>query len=432
MRAARASTPVRMRTPTAAPGLVSGLLAVAELWRVAVNPCCRADGLLDRVGLAPARQPHPHHQPGADPCPKSARALARQAVPGSYWSSSSNVCISGISSFWTGMIVLRQLDYRGPFALNPDRASNTGSPRCGDGRQSVQIRSRWKLGVLAVLAPCLTRPGAQFGQDPIKTLAGGPDPWAGTGPILHTAEVTSNVVPSPARVLIVDDERALAQILGSYLVKAGYEVHYAADGPAAVAAARELDPEVILLDLGLPGLDGLEVCRQVRMFTDCYILMLTARDDETDRIIGLGVGADDYIGKPFSPREVVARVNAVLRRPRPSKASANATPAEERRFGDIRIDPASREVWVGDQQLNLTRTEFDILDVLSSQPRVALSRRQIIDQVWNSEWVGDDHVVNVHVANLRRKLGDDPDEPRYLLTVRGVGYRMNRPESPHE
>jgi len=248
--------------------------------------------------------------------------------------------------------------------------------------------------------------------------------------MLHTAEVTSNVVPTPARVLIVDDERALAQILGSYLVKAGYAVHYAADGLAAVAAARELDPEVILLDLGLPGLDGLEVCRQVRTFTDCYILMLTARDDETDRIIGLGVGADDYIGKPFSPREVVARVNAVLRRPRPSKASSEEIPAEERRFGDVRIDPAAREVWLGGTQLSLTRTEFDILDVLSSQPRNALTRRQIIDQVWNTEWVGDDHVVNVHVANLRRKLGDDPDEPRYLLTVRGVGYRMGRPPEP--
>ena len=233
-------------------------------------------------------------------------------------------------------------------------------------------------------------------------------------------------------MLIVDDERALAQILGSYLVKSGYDVHYAPDGRTAVAAAHELDPEVILLDLGLPGLDGLEVCRQVRTFSDCYILMLTARDDETDRIIGLGVGADDYIGKPFSPREVVARVNAVLRRPRPSKASASETPAEERRFGDVRIDPASREVWVGDRQLNLTRTEFDILDVLSSQPRTALTRRQIIDQVWNAEWVGDDHVVNVHLANLRRKLGDDPVEPRYLLTVRGVGYRMGRPDSPRE
>lgn len=248
--------------------------------------------------------------------------------------------------------------------------------------------------------------------------------------MLHTAKVTSNVLPTPARVLIVDDERALAQILGSYLVKAGYQVHYALDGLAAVSDARELDPDVILLDLGLPGLDGLEVCRQVRAFTDCYILMLTARDDETDRIIGLGVGADDYIGKPFSPREVVARVNAVLRRPRPSKAAAMENLPEARRFGDVRIDAAAREVWLGDTQLSLTRTEFDILDVLSSQPRNALTRRQIIDQVWNAEWVGDDHVVNVHVANLRRKLGDDPDEPRYLLTVRGVGYRMGRPPEP--
>ena len=280
------------------------------------------------------------------------------------------------------------------------------------------------------MRPGLTRLGASFGQDPIKTPVGGPCPRAATVAILHNAEVTSNVVSTPPRVLIVDDERALAQILGSYLVKAGYSVHYAADGPAAVMAARALDPEVILLDLGLPGLDGLEVCRQVRTFTDCYILMLTARDDETDRIIGLGVGADDYIGKPFSPREVVARVSAVLRRPRPSKASAADTPSEERRFGDVRIDPAAREVWLGDVQVSLTRTEFDILDVLSSQPRNALTRRQIIDQVWNTEWVGDDHVVNVHVGNLRRKLGDDPDEPRYLLTVRGVGYRMGRPPEP--
>ena len=236
-------------------------------------------------------------------------------------------------------------------------------------------------------------------------------------------------MPPPARILIIEDERALAQVLGSYLVKAGYDVHYATEGPASVAAARDLDPEVILLDLGLPGLDGLEVCRQVRTFSDCYILMLTARDDETDRIIGLGVGADDYIGKPFSPREVVARVNAVLRRPRPSKTSGSGEPAEERDFGDVRIDPVAREVWVRGRKVSLTRTEFDILDVLSRQPKAALTRRQIIDQVWNAEWVGDDHVVNVHVGNLRRKLGDDPNEPVYLLTIRGIGYRMGLPGS---
>lgn len=241
--------------------------------------------------------------------------------------------------------------------------------------------------------------------------------------------MTNSVVPAPARVLIVDDEKALAQVLGSYLVKAGYDVNYAADGLEAVSSSRDLDPEVILLDLGLPGMDGLEVCRQVRTFSDCYILMLTARDDETDRVIGLGVGADDYIGKPFSPREVVARVNAVLRRPRPSKTASTDGATEARVFGEVRIDPAAREVWAGDQKLSLTRTEFDILDVLSRQPRVALSRRQIIDQVWNAEWVGDDHVVNVHIGNLRRKLGDDPNQPRYLLTVRGIGYRMGLPDT---
>ncbi len=275
----------------------------------------------------------------------------------------------------------------------------------------------------------LARIGSRYGQDRAVAALPASARECRSG-ILSL--VTSSLVPAPARVLIVDDEKALAQVLGSYLIKAGYDVHYATDGPAAVASSRELDPEVILLDLGLPGMDGLEVCRQVRTFSDCYILMVTARDDETDRIIGLGVGADDYIGKPFSPREVVARVNAVLRRPRPSKTGTTDGASEARVFGEVRIDPVAREVWVGDQKLSLTRTEFDILDVLSRQPKAALSRRQIIDQVWNAEWVGDDHVVNVHIGNLRRKLGDDPNEPRYLLTVRGIGYRMGTPDAAQQ
>ena len=229
----------------------------------------------------------------------------------------------------------------------------------------------------------------------------------------------------PTKVLVVDDERALAAVIASYLTRAGHQVSQAHTGPEALDQARAEDPDVIVLDLGLPGLDGIEVCRQIRTFSDCYILILTARGDEVDRLIGLSVGADDYLTKPFSNRELVARVQTVLRRPRRPPAAAPAV-EEHRVFGDLRIDAAGHEVWIADHPVALTRTEFDILDVLSAQPRVALSRRQLIDAVWDTAWVGDEHVVDVHVANLRKKLDDDPTEPRYITTIRGVGYRMGR------
>ena len=227
-----------------------------------------------------------------------------------------------------------------------------------------------------------------------------------------------------AGVLVVDDERALAGIVASYLDRAGFQVTQAHTGPEALAQAEALDPEVIILDLGLPGLDGIEVCRRVRTFSDCYILILSARADEVDKLIGLSVGADDYLTKPFSPRELVARVQAVLRRPRRPPAGELAEPP--RHFGTLRIDAGGREVWLGDEPVLLTRTEFDIIDVLSAQPKLVLSRRQIINEVWDTAWVGDEHVVDVHVANLRKKLDDDPTEPRYITTIRGVGYRMGR------
>ncbi len=232
-------------------------------------------------------------------------------------------------------------------------------------------------------------------------------------------------IATAQRVLVVDDERALADIVGSYLSRAGYVVEIVHTGPDAVERTRATDPDVVVLDLGLPGLDGIEVCRQIRTFTDCYVLMLTARGDEVDRLIGLSVGADDYLTKPFSTRELVARVQTVLRRPRRAPARPAVVPPEPaRQFGDLRIDSAAREAWLGETPVSLTRTEFDILDVLSAQPRTALSRRQIIDTVWDVGWVGDDHVVDVHVANIRRKLDDDPNEPRFIVTVRGIGYRM--------
>jgi DNA-binding response OmpR family regulator len=226
-----------------------------------------------------------------------------------------------------------------------------------------------------------------------------------------------------SRVLVVDDEQSLAKVVASYLERDGHQVKCVFDGPSAVAAARQRPPDVVVLDLGLPGLDGIEVCRQLRTFTDCYVVMLTARTDEVDKLIGLGVGADDYLTKPFSPRELVARVRAMLRRPRVDPA-ARGQDEPPRTFGPLAVDVTAREVHLDGGVVELTRTEFDLLAVLSGRPRMAFSRRQLIDAVWGQDWVGDEHLVDVHIGHLRRKLGDDPAVPRFIRTVRGVGYRM--------
>jgi DNA-binding response OmpR family regulator len=221
-------------------------------------------------------------------------------------------------------------------------------------------------------------------------------------------------------IVVVDDERPLVDLVARYLRREGYEVHAAYDGEEALEVIGAVGPDVIVLDLMLPGIDGLEVARRVREDADPYIVMLTARSDEVDRIVGLRVGADDYVTKPFSPNELVARIQAMLRRPR------RAVPAtvDVRRFGKLTIDPAAREVQVAGEPVELTRLEFDLLDTLSAEPRVVFSKEQLLDRVWGSSAYRDDHVVAVHVANLRRKLGDTSDEPRYVRTVRGVGYRM--------
>jgi len=236
----------------------------------------------------------------------------------------------------------------------------------------------------------------------------------------------SAAVPATAKVLIVDDETALASVIGSYFTRDGYDVSFAHDGPAAVELARQVRPDLVLLDLMLPGFDGIEVCRQVRGFSDAYILMLTARGDDVDKVVGLSVGADDYVVKPASPRELLARAAAMLRRPRALPGRAGGEPAEEpaRELGDLRLDPLARTVTVGGRPVELTRTEFDLLAVLTARPRAAFSRRQLIDEVWGSDWFGDEHLVDVHIGHLRRKLGDDPAAPRYIRTVRGVGYGL--------
>lgn len=223
------------------------------------------------------------------------------------------------------------------------------------------------------------------------------------------------------RALVVDDEQPLLQVIHGYLTGEGFDVVTAGDGEAALAAAREHRPDVVILDLMLPGIDGIEVCRRIRASSEAYIIMLTARNTEVDKVIGLSVGADDYLTKPFSPRELVARVRAMLRRPRSWVADA-AAPL--RRFGALEVDPGGRDVRVDGVTVPLTRTEFDLLDALSTDPRMVLSRRQLLERVWGNEWFGDEHVIDVHVGNLRRKLNDDAERPRYIRTVRGIGYRM--------
>lgn len=233
------------------------------------------------------------------------------------------------------------------------------------------------------------------------------------------------------RILVVDDEEPLARVVASYLEAEGFGVDLAHNGPTAVALARSGTPELIVLDVMLPGFDGVEVCRQIRSFSDCYIIMLTARDEEIDKVVGLSVGADDYLVKPFSPRELVARVRAMLRRPRTIGGhrgeDVEPAPPEVRVIADLAIDPVARKAWLADRELVLTRTEFDLLDTLTDSPRRAFTRRQLIDTVWGPDWYGDEHIVDVHIGHLRRKLADDATNPRLIRTVRGVGYGMVTP-----
>lgn len=231
-------------------------------------------------------------------------------------------------------------------------------------------------------------------------------------------------MPELVTVVVVDDERPLVDLLTRYLEREGYRVYAAYDGLEAVEVIGRVDPDVVILDLMLPGIDGLEVARRIREHADPYIIMLTARTDEVDRIVGLRVGADDYVTKPYSPNELIARIQAMLRRPR---RTPTATDSTLRIFGDLVIDPAGREASVAGEPVELTKLEFDLLDALSAQPRVVFSKGQLLEHVWGSGDYRDDHVVAVHVANLRRKLGDTTAKPRYLRTIRGVGYRMVEP-----
>jgi len=223
------------------------------------------------------------------------------------------------------------------------------------------------------------------------------------------------------RVLVVDDEPMVRDVLARYLTREGFAVDVAADGREALDRYVDVPPDLVLLDLMLPAIDGYEVFRRMRELSSTPVIMLTARGEQTDRIVGLELGADDYVAKPFSPREVVARVRAVLRRSAPGEPDA---PEDTLTFGDLEIDPARREVRLGGEDVRLTRKEFDLLHHLASTPGVTRTRTQLLEDVWDFAWDGDPQTVTVHVRRVREKIERDPSSPRWLLTVCGVGYRF--------
>lgn len=236
-----------------------------------------------------------------------------------------------------------------------------------------------------------------------------------------TQDLPAPTIARTRSILVIEDTVEFQQLFQTVLEAEGYQVTTVGTGVQALKEARVNDPDVIVLDLRLPDMDGMEVCRQLRTFTDAYVIMVTARDDEIDRVIGLSVGADDYVVKPFSPRELAARIQAMLRRPRATSTEAVRT--EVRAFDGLTIDVPAREVRIDGQLVALTKIEFDLLDELSSRSNVVFTRERLIERVWGPNWYGDGHVVDVHIANLRRKI--NLGGAQWVKTVRGVGYRLN-------
>ena len=223
-----------------------------------------------------------------------------------------------------------------------------------------------------------------------------------------------STVEGKGTIVVVDDEANIADLVGLYLERDGFRVLKAATGEAGLEAFQTHRPRLIVLDVGLPDIDGLEVCKRIRRTSQVPVIFLTARDGEVDRVLGLELGADDYLTKPFSPAELVARVKAVLRR------TDGAAAPEVVQAGRVAIDVGRREIRVDDEPVELTTKEFDLLRFLAERPRLALSRQQILDGVWGHDWFGDARTVDVHIAQVRKKLGD----ALVITTVRGVGYRL--------
>jgi len=221
------------------------------------------------------------------------------------------------------------------------------------------------------------------------------------------------------RILLADDERELRTMLSAYLRAEGFVVIEAVNGELAFDLTRSEEPDLVLLDVGLPKMDGFEVLQRLRTASAVPVIMLTARAEEIDRVVGLTIGADDYVTKPFSPRELVARIRAVLRRGRAEMEDEHTL-----RFYGLTVDPPRREVLLGDQLVDLTTLEFDILHTLAATPGRVMTREHLMERVWGWDFMGVDRVVDVHISNIRKTLGDDPANPRFIETVRGVGYKM--------
>jgi two-component system, OmpR family, alkaline phosphatase synthesis response regulator PhoP len=256
--------------------------------------------------------------------------------------------------------------------------------------------------------------------------------WSGSGSGKDSVPVDERAKDEarrPAKILVVDDERSLVDLVRSYLEADGFAVSEAYDGPTALEVAAREEPQVVVLDVVLPGFDGFEVCRRLRHFSNAYVLMLTSKSQEVDKLIGLSVGADDYLTKPFSPRELVARVKAMLRRAEMGAAQGSAgahmppdipPPVV---FADLVIDAARHEVRKRGELIHLTPREFELLVTLSAHHGLVFTRNQLLNRIWGDE-VFDERLVDVHIAGLRKKLEDDPVTPRYIETIRGVGFRF--------
>lgn len=223
---------------------------------------------------------------------------------------------------------------------------------------------------------------------------------------------------SAVKVLLIDDEPSIHNVVTAYLKAEGYEYQSAMDGISGLSTARSFKPDIIILDVMLPGMDGIQLLINLRRDSDVYVIMLTARSEETDKIVGLSVGADDYLTKPFSPRELIARIKAALRRIQNSNIPKDTNAALI--FSHIRIDPSERRVWVNEQIIDFTAVEFNLLLALAQHHGMVLSREQLLEKVWGYDYFGDTRVIDVHIGHIRQKLGND----KYIETIRAVGYRF--------
>jgi len=219
------------------------------------------------------------------------------------------------------------------------------------------------------------------------------------------------------KILVIDDEPGILNLVKAYLEPEGYQVYTAESGPAGLQAARSFKPDLLVLDIMLPGMDGIELLSKLRRESDVYVILLTAKTEETDKIVGLSIGADDYVTKPFSPRELVARIKAALRR---SQGGAGSSENTLFAFRHLRLDTGSRKAWMDDSLVELTAIEFDLLRALAENHGMVLSREQLLEKVWGYDYFGEMRVVDVHIGHIRQKLGDET----LISTIRGVGYRF--------